>query len=187
MSWEVGASGGWAQAHFFVGVRFSAEETDMAETARMDAVRAAATRVAVAAALELVDVEIVGSGGSRTLRVFLDKPSGVTHADCELVSRQLADVLDAEEPLGAGGYVLEVSSPGLDRRLTRREDFHRFTGQKAKLILVKPRGTRRNFTGRLVAATDGVADDKVRIQVDTGEQFEFEMAEIQRANLVPEW
>ena len=161
----------------------------MAESVGREAVRTTAARVVAATGLELVDVEIVGSGGGRTLRVFLDKPGGITHADCELVSRQLAEVLDAEEPLGSGGYVLEVSSPGLDRRLTRREDFRRFAGQKAKLILVQPRGTRRNFTGRLLAEPEdaGNGAGKIRIQVDTGEQFEFEMAEIQRANLVPEW
>src|SRR6185312_8585896 len=82
-----------------------------------------AERVGSSAGLEVVDVQFLGGGGSRLLRIFIDKPEGVSHADCEFVSHQAGTILDVEEVIPGGRYTLEVSSPGLERKLTRPKDF----------------------------------------------------------------
>ena len=82
-------------------------------------VREIAERVASSSGLEVVEVEFRGGGKSRMLRVFLDKPAGITHEDCANFSREFGTILDVEDAVPGGRYVLEVSSPGLDRKLTR--------------------------------------------------------------------
>src|SRR6266481_8777104 len=99
----------------------------------VDRVREIAERVAASSGLEVVDVELRGSGNARMLRVFLDKPgaasgdplAGVTHGDCATFSREFGTILDVEDAMPGGSYTLEVSSPGLDRKLTRPADFER--------------------------------------------------------------
>ena len=113
------------------------------------------------------------------IRIFIDKPEGVDLTDCEAVSRQVSAVLDVEDPL-PGQYTLEVSSPGLDRRLTKLEHFQRFTGEMIKVKLRFPVDGRRNFRGELRAA-DG---EKIEIEVD-GESHSVQMATIESARLVP--
>jgi len=99
--------------------------------------------------------------------------------DCAAVSRQLSALLDVEDPL-PGQYVLEVSSPGLDRPLVRLEDFQRFTGEQAKLRTVLPVDGRRNFSGR-IAGTEGA-----RVVLDTGTGcIEFALEQIESARLIP--
>ena len=87
--------------------------------ADLDAIRTIATRVATNHGVELVEAELRGGGKARTLRVTIDKPAGVTHEDCANVSRDLGTVLDVEDA-SPGAYMLEVSSPGLDRELLKR-------------------------------------------------------------------
>ncbi|HYY70436.1 MAG TPA: ribosome maturation factor RimP, partial [Terriglobales bacterium] len=100
----------------------------------LENLRELAQRVTASGGFELVDVEFRGSGGkARMLRVFIDKAGGVTHADCEAVSRELGTILDVEDAVPGGSYTLEVSSPGLDRKLNRPEDFARFVGRRVKL------------------------------------------------------
>src|SRR5271157_3298790 len=94
-----------------------------------------AQRVAQPEGLELVEVEVKGGGNSRFVRISIDKPEGVTHADCELVSHQVGTILDVEDVVPGGRYTLEVSSPGVERKLTRPRDFERFQGKKIKLAL----------------------------------------------------
>src|SRR5215467_11071875 len=98
----------------------------------VDRVRGIAERVAASRSLEVVDVEFRGGGKARMLRVFLDKPAagtdplaGVTHEDCANFSREFGTILDVEDAVPGGSYTLEVSSPGLDRKLTRAADFER--------------------------------------------------------------
>ena len=129
---------------------------------------------------ELVAVELIGSGADRTLRIYIDGPQGITVEDCAKVSRQASAVLDVEDPI-SGSYLLEVSSPGLDRPLVRVEDFQRFTGS---LVKVKSREAvlgRKNFTGVLSEASA----DSIVVEVD-GEPYELTMANIERARLVPD-
>src|SRR3954466_3606311 len=91
-----------------------------------------AQQVTQAEGLELVEVEVKGGGNSRFVRIAIDKPEGVTHGDCELVSQQVGTILDVED-LVPGHYTLEVSSPGVERKLLKPQDYERFQGRKARI------------------------------------------------------
>lgn len=130
---------------------------------------------------EFVGVEYVGQAGRNTLRVYIDTAAGVTLEDCESVSHQISGLMDVEN-LISGTYDLEVSSPGLDRPLFRREDFSRFAGQWVKIRMAIPKDGRRNFAGRLL----GVENDMVSIEVD-GQIFKLVYEQIERARLVPQY
>jgi ribosome maturation factor RimP len=135
------------------------------------------------------------------LRVFLDKPaagaeplSGVTHGDCANFSREFGTILDVEDVM-PGSYTLEVSSPGLDRRLIKPADFSRFTGSRLKLTTRQPVDNNRHFEGRLESFTNGrltldlsVASHKSRKKMGpaAGEKIEIDFANVEKANLVPE-
>ena len=126
---------------------------------------------------ELVDLDFrVGRRG--LLRIFIDKEKGVNLADCELVSRQLSAFLDVEDPL-PGRYVLEVSSPGLDRPLRTLEHFRRFRDCRAKVRLREPRESRRMLNGRLL----GIREESIVMDVD-GEIWRLQPADIASARLV---
>jgi ribosome maturation factor RimP len=174
----------------------------------LEKVRAAAERVARSEGLEVVDVEWK-VGKQRFLRVYIErlptKPaadataaagegpaapgssySGIGHQDCEKVSQQLSVILDVEELIpGAAGYILEISSPGLDRELKRPADFERFAGRLAKISTVEAVGNAAFFEGRLAGFTDG----KVRMELKGKEAriVELPIEAIRKANLVVEW
>ncbi|MDQ5849450.1 MAG: ribosome maturation factor RimP [Pseudomonadota bacterium] len=125
---------------------------------------------------ELVDVQT--SNGGRMLRVFIDKPGGITVGDCAAVSRQLTRVLPVE---GVDYERLEVSSPGLDRPLRKAGDFSRFAGQKAEVRMRTPDATgRRKFVGVLRGAADG----QVQVELD-GQTVALALDDIERARLIP--
>lgn len=147
----------------------------------LDRIREIADRVAVAEGMELVDVEFAGRGQNAVLRIFLDKPGGITLRDCEQVSGQVGAILDVEDFIPSR-YTLEVSSPGLDRRLVKPADYERFAGKQIKLVLKTPRDGRRGFRGRL----RGILDGRVQLEEETGQVVGFDFAEIQKANLVVE-
>jgi ribosome maturation factor RimP len=128
---------------------------------------------------DLADIE-AHAGRPGLLRVYIDRNPGVTLADCELVGRQLGAFLDVEDPL-PGSYVLEVSSPGLDRRLRTPEQFLRFVGREVRIELKRPRDDRRRLKATLVA----VEDSRIRVRVDET-LWELELADIGVARLVPE-
>jgi ribosome maturation factor RimP len=158
-----------------------------------DRVRAIAERVAATSGLEVVEIELRGGGKSRMLRVFLDKPGGVTHEHCAQFSREFGTVLDVEDVVPGGSYVLEVSSPGLDRKLNRAADYERFTGSKVKLMTRQPVNGNRHFEGRLEGFRDGrltldlsEARKKKRPALDGPQKVEIEIANVEKANLVPE-
>ena len=158
-----------------------------------DRVRAIAERVAATSGLEVVEIELRGGGKSRMLRVFLDKPAGVTHEDCALFSREFGTILDVEEVVPGGSYVLEVSSPGLDRKLNRAADYERFAGSKLKVMTRQPVNGNRHFEGRLESFRDGrltldlaEARKKKRPAPDVSQKVEIELANVEKANLVPE-
>ena len=115
-----------------------------------------AQRVAESEGLELVEVEVLGGGNSRLVRIYIDKPAGVTHADCELVSHQVGTILDVEDVMPGGSYTLEVSSPGVERKLLKPQDFERFQGKKAKVTLREPVENQRHWEGTLAGFEDGV-------------------------------
>ena len=110
-----------------------------------------AQRVGDSEGIEVVDVELLGGGNRRVLRIYIDKPGGVTHADCEMISHQVGTILDVEDVIPGGSYTLEVSSPGVERKLTKAGDFERFLGQKAKILLREPVESRRHWEGVLTA------------------------------------
>jgi len=171
----------------------------------VDRVREIAERVASSSGLEVVDVEFRGGGKSRMLRVFLDKPAagadvlaGVTHEDCANFSREFGTILDVEDAV-PGSYTLEVSSPGLDRKLTRAADFERFTGSRMKVMTRQAINNNRYFDGRLESFRDGrltldlsVASKKSRKKMGAAvaaaaeQKIEIEFGNVESANLVPE-
>src|SRR5215471_19387478 len=156
-------------------------------------VRGIADRVASSSGLEVVDIEFRGGGNSRMLRVFIDKPAGVTHEDCANFSREFGTILDVEDAVPGASYVLEVSSPGLDRKLTRPADFERFAGNRVKLMTREPVNGNRHFEGRLESFRDGrltldlsEARRKHRPRQDAPQKLEIDLVNVEKANLVPE-
>jgi len=141
-------------------------------------VRELAERAARERGLELVHVELAGGARSPIVRVFIDKPGGVTHEDCSELSEHIGTVLDVEDFIHAA-YTLEVSSPGLERGLYRPEDYERFAGHLAKLKTRASLDGQRNFRGRIVGVEgeDVVFDDKT-----TG-RVRVPFSEIAKANL----
>ena len=147
----------------------------------LEKIREAAERVAGSAGLDVVDVEWK-VGRQRFLRVILDKPGGVSHGDCEKVSHELGVILDVEELIpGSSGYVLEVSSPGLDRKLTQPAEFERFRGRRVKISLSQPVENLMFYEGRLA----GYADGRVQLEID-GRVVALPFEWIRKAQLVVE-
>ena len=128
--------------------------------------------------MEMVDLEFRHERGRWTLRVFIDKDGGVTIDDCARVSRELGDVIDAENIIDHS-YVLEVSSPGLDRPLRKEQDFMRAIGKLIKLEMARPVNKRKHFTGRLAHVEDGM----LCLLADETDQFELPIDEIKRARI----
>ena len=147
----------------------------------LERIREAAERVARSAGVEVVDVEWK-IGKQRFLRVYIDKPDGVSHRDCEAVSNQLSVILDVEDLVPGPHYILEVSSPGLDRKLTKPAEFERFAGRLARISTNEPVENQKFFEGRLA----GFADGKVQIEVK-GRVVAVPVEGIRKANLVVEF
>lgn len=141
-------------------------------------VRAIAERVAIDQGLELVHAEVVGPENKPIVRIFIDKPAGVTHQDCSEVSLHLGTILDVEDFIHSA-YTLEVSSPGLDRGLYKRADYERFAGSLAKVKTKRPIGNQRNFRGRLVR----VEGDEVIFDDNTTGTVRIALDAIAKANL----
>ncbi len=149
--------------------------------ADLDKIRAIAERVVTSEGLALVDVELKGGRAAHLLRIYIDKPQGVTHADCQLVSEQMSTILDVED-LILGSYTLEVSSPGLDRQLVKPSEFAHFAGRRARVVLREPVGSEKVFEGRLAGFDSG----RVRLELDGRGVTEFELSNISKAKLVVE-
>ena len=164
----------------------------------VDRVREIAERVASSSGLEVVEVEFRGGGKARMLRIVIDKPSagaagqavGVTHEDCANLSREVSTILDVEDVVPGGSYLLEVSSPGLDRKLVRPADYERFTGCRVKLTTRQPINGNRFFEGRLESFEQGKLTLDLsaarKKKADTPQKLEIELANVEKANLVPE-
>jgi len=181
-----------------------------------------AERVAGSHGLEVVDVEFGGGGKSRTLRVFVEKDaeerkrlaervaagevedlpkgvpvellSGVTHEDCAAFAVDFGTLLDVEDVVPGSEYTLEVSSPGLERRLSRAEEFERFRGSLVKLKTFTPVNNNRMWTGRLMGFADGVLTIDLAAVKQKGkakkaavaETMEIKLRDVEKANLVAE-
>jgi len=143
-----------------------------------DRIRAIAEQAAIDHGLELVHVEVAGPEGHPIVRVFIDKPGGVTHEDCSGVSTQIGTVLDVEDFIHSA-YTLEVSSPGLERGLYKLADYQRFAGSAAKLKVRTPVKSQRNFRGRIV----GVESQNVIFEDRTSGRATIPFDSIVKANL----
>jgi ribosome maturation factor RimP len=186
----------WAKAHFFIAWQYFRADVAVFCMNRKEAVEKVeeiAERVARAEGIEVVEVELKGSGRNQLLRIFIDKPAGVTHADCEFVSQQVGTILDVEDPI-PGSYNLEVSSPGVERKLRKWEDWPRFTGKKAKVVLKEPapvagtgdnqgHGNLKHFEGLISRAENRT----VTVELPGGGEIVFPFEQIERANLKFEW
>ena len=144
-------------------------------------VKAIAERVAQYEGLEVVEVEWKGSGRG-LLRIFVDKPGGVLLDDCAAVSRQVSTILDAEDVVPGGAYQLEVSSPGLDRKLLKLSDYQRFAGCKGKVKLKAPLDGRQQFTGVL----SDPAEDGFALEITPAETVRLRFEDVQQTRLVVE-
>jgi ribosome maturation factor RimP len=133
--------------------------------------------------IEPVEVQLLGGGSRRMLRIFIDKPEGVTHGDCERISEYVGTVLDVEDVIPGGGYTLEVSSPGVERRLARPRDFERFTGHKIKIVLQQPLEGQKLWEGKLAA----FESDTITLEPNRGAPVHIPLAQVARANLKFEW
>ena len=113
---------------------------------------------------EIVDIEYVKEAGEYYLRVYLDKEGGIFLSDCELVSRELSEILDQKDPI-KDNYFLEVSSPGLDRPLKKDKDFERYKGRDVEIKLYKPMNGSKQFEGELVGLTE---DNNIKVDIIGG-------------------
>ncbi len=143
-----------------------------------EAINAIIERVTNREGLELVHWETVGPKNNCILRILIDKPEGITHNDCEVVSRQVGTLLDVED-LIPHQYMLEVSSPGVDRPLYKRADYERFAGNKVKLKTFQPINGQRNFRGRLI----GIEGDTVKLALENVGEIEIGFDNIAKGNI----
>jgi ribosome maturation factor RimP len=151
-------------------------------------IREIAERAAQPEGIEVVDVDLKGGGRHQVLLIVIDKPSGVTHGDCEFVSQQVGTILDVEN-IVPGAYQLEVSSPGVERKLVRWKDWVRFVGEKAKIVLREPvevtKGPLKYFEGVIARADE--ADHTVTVRLPDETEVSFPVDLVDRANLKFEW
>jgi ribosome maturation factor RimP len=155
----------------------------MRETAVASKIEEIAQRVAGSEGLEVVEVEVKGGGAHRLVRISIDKPEGITHADCELVSQQVGTILDVEDVVPGGRYTLEVSSPGIERKLLKPRDYERFQGKKAVVTVREPVEGRRSWEGAIAGFEDG----QIALEVQPGRVVRVPFAQVQKAHLKFEW
>ena len=139
--------------------------------------------MARAADLEIADIEFLGGGKHRVLRIYVDKEGGVTHTDCETVSTGVEAVLDAEELIPGGEYTLEVSSPGVERKLIRPRDFEKSVGKKVKVVLLEPLSNSSTWIGVLQAFAENV----LTVETADGKTAQIPLDSVKKANLKFEW
>lgn len=157
--------------------------SSVVKQAMAEKIREIADRVARSEGLEVLEAELLGGGSRRVVRIYIDKPGGVTHSDCELVSQQVGTILDIEDVIPGEGYTLEVSSPGVERKLYGPADYERFAGQKVKIALREPLEGQRRWDGKLT----GIAGDTVSIETAQGKVLSIPLGLIDKANLKFEW
>ena len=165
----------------------------------LEQVRGIAERVAASYGLDVLELEFRGGGKSRLLRIFLDRIDGkVTLEDCAQVSREVSTILDVEDTVPGSSYLLEVSSPGMDRNLYKAADYERFTGRLVKITTMEPVNGNRYFEGRL----QGLREGQITVDIadrgrgkkhsasgvhGAGSRVDIELANVEKANLVPEF
>ncbi len=138
-----------------------------------------AEQVAASMEMEVVLVEIKGGGNRSIVRVYIDKAGGVSLNDCERFSKRFSVVLDVEDCIPFS-YILEVSSPGLDRPLVKEADFIRFAGRSARVRTRLPLEGQRGFKGKIL----GVVNGRLALETEAGRRIEIALSDIDKANLV---
>ena len=156
-------------------------------------VRAIAERVAASEGIEIVDVQLLGGGRHRMLRLYIDRDTpapglpagqaGVTHADCEFISHNVGTILDVEDVMPGGSYTLEVSSPGVERKISKPREFERFVGQKIKVVLKQPVENQNHLVGALTGFSEGI----ITLEPSPGHAVRFPLEQVERANLKFDW
>ena len=150
----------------------------METTSIEERVRGVAARAASDNGLELVHAEVASSGRTLVVRIFIDKPEGVTHEDCAAMSLHVGTILDVEDFIHSA-YTLEVSSPGLERGLYKREDYERFAGHPARMKTRRAINGQRNFRGAII----GIEGDTVVFDDKTNGRVAVSLEQIAKANL----
>lgn len=153
-----------------------------------DRIREITERVAADFGVEVVHVYFGGGGKARILRIFIDKPEGVSHDDCAKVSHEVSNILDVEDVVPGAAYTLEVSSPGLDRELYKPADYVRFTGSKVKVKTRDAIDGQKVFEGKL----ESFANSCLILEVPAKKKqpaarVEIDLGNVEKANLVPEF
>jgi ribosome maturation factor RimP len=138
-----------------------------------------AEEIAASLGLEVVLVEIKGSGNQTILRAFIDQPAGISLKDCERFSKRLSVSLDVEDWIPSR-YVLEVSSPGVNRPLVKEADFRRFCGQNAKVQTRLPIEGQKHFKGQIAGMTEG----RLVLEIAPGKQIGISLMDIEKASLI---
>jgi ribosome maturation factor RimP len=167
----------WAESPFFIGRGFIFEHWQ----AMSEQLRELIEPVVIGLGFELWGLEYLNQGKHSVLKIYIDSDNGIDVDDCASVSRQVSGLMDVEEPL-KGKYTLEVSSPGMDRRLFQLYQFEMFKGAMIKVSLRSPFEGKRKFTGLLC----GVEDDDVVLRLGE-EEILFPFTDIDRAQVVPEF
>ena len=167
----------WALAHFFFRRIAVSDEND--RQSLKIRITELAKKTASSLAMEVVLVEIRNEGGRATLRIYIDQPAGITLEDCERFSRRFSTAMDVEDFVSFA-YVLEISSPGVNRPLTREADFKRFLRENARVRTRCPIDGQRNFKGRIVDVTDG----RVTFESAPDKQIVIAVADIEKASLI---
>ena len=142
-------------------------------------ITALAEQIAASMGMEIVLLEIKGDGNHSVVRTFIDQPGGVTLDDCERFSKRFSVSLDVEDWIPFS-YVLEVSSPGVNRPLVKEADFQRFCGKNIKVRTRDPIEGQKNFKGKIVGVTEG----RLELEVAPGKQIEIALTDIEKANLM---
>jgi ribosome maturation factor RimP len=142
-----------------------------------------AQQVGDAAGIEIAGLELLGGGAARVLRIYIDRPEGVSHQDCKLISDQVGAILDEQDVIPGAGYTLEVSSPGVERPLLKAQDYTRFLGKKVKVALREPMEGQRSWQGVL----KDVSGNVVTLEAAGGKTVSFSLDKVERANLKFEW
>lgn len=140
-------------------------------------------RAAQGTGIEIAEVQLRGAGKARLLRVYIDKPGGVTHADCELISHRLGQSLDQEDVIPGDSYTLEVSSLGVERKLSKLRDFERVIGQKVRLTVQQP----IEGQGRLEGKLANISGANLEVETSPGHRVAVPLDQVQKANLKFEW
>lgn len=140
-------------------------------------------RAALGTGIEIAETQVRGAGNARLVRVYIDKPQGVTHGDCELISERLGKLLDEEDVVPDGSYTLEVSSPGIERKLSKPRDFERVVGRKIWLAFERPGESRTSLEGTLANFANGTLD----LEVASDKTIQIPLELVQKAKLKFEW